>query len=217
MTLDLSHVDRAACVTQFGRWEYPIWKHADDLVRYRRCVLEGQPEVIIETGTNTGDSARWFSRLPGVEMVITIDTEPARWRDGAPAGAPIHRIVCGSTDDHALSRVDDLLNPSGAHWPLRVMVSLDSDHSAAHVAREVGLYGTLVTSGCHLVIEDGVLGWLSEEQQRAHGILGLYKGTVLDAIEGSLPTLDALGFTRDLATETLTPATMHPAGWWRKS
>lgn len=212
MSLDLSHVDRTACVAQFGRWEYPIWKHADDLARYRRCVLEGQPEVIIETGTNTGDSARWFSRLPGVEMVITIDTEPARWRDSATGVAPIHRVTGSSVDPDVVR----FATPPASKG-LRVMVSLDSDHSAAHVAREVELYGPLVTAGCHLVIEDGVLGWLSAAQQRAHGILGLYEGTVLDAIESSLPTLDALGFTRDLATETLTPATMHPAGWWRKS
>jgi hypothetical protein len=52
--------------------------------------------------------------------------------------------------------------------------------------------------------------------QARHGILGRYEGTVLDAIEQSAALLAELGFVRDIEIESLTPVTMHPAGWWRR-
>ncbi len=34
------------------------------------------------------------------------------------------------------------------------MVVLDSDHSAAHVGKELEIYAPLVTPGCYMVVED---------------------------------------------------------------
>jgi cephalosporin hydroxylase len=42
------------------------------------------------------------------------------------------------------------------------MVTLDSNHSAAHVARELGLYAPLVTADSYLVVFDGVMQVLTD-------------------------------------------------------
>lgn len=218
MTALPTRVDRAACVTQFGRWEGPIWKYRYDLARYRRIIRETRPNVIIETGTNTGHSARWFAEHLDNAMVVTIDNDARRWQEAARwSRTAIHRITGSSIDPDVVTGVEAVVEAFGGRAP-RVMVSLDSDHSAPHVAEEIRRYGPLVTPGCHLVIEDGVLAWLPEDVQRDHGVLDLYDGTVLDAIEATLPELDAMGFQRDVNIETFEGrATMHPAGWWIKS
>lgn len=218
MSLDFSHLDRAACVRQFGRWEGPLWKHRYDLARYSRVIERTHPTIIIETGTNTGHSARWFAShvTQGVQHVITIDTEAHRWQYGSTpvrTHAPIHRLTGSSTDPDIVAGVEALIETLGGDEP-RVMVSLDSDHSAGHVAEEIAHYAPLVTAGCDLVIEDGVLAWLPEEVQRDHGILGKYEGTVLDAIEAMRPALE-VDFEIDPVEARFT-ATMHPAGWWRR-
>jgi cephalosporin hydroxylase len=213
VTLDLSHTDRARSVAAFGRWQGDIWKHLDDLGRYQSIMWETRPSVVIETGTHTGDSARWFATQPGVEAVITVDVKPDSWK--AAWGMPVHRLIGDSTDPDIRAGVSAVIEAFGAD-DTRVMVSLDSDHSAAHVAREIELYAPLVSPGCRLVIEDGVLAWLDMATQARHGILGRYEGTVLDAIEQSAALLAELGFVRDIEIESLTPVTMHPAGWWRR-
>jgi cephalosporin hydroxylase len=40
----------------------------------------------------------------------------------------------------------------------RVMLNLDSDHSAAHVLRELQLLADLVSPGCYLIVEDTAIG-----------------------------------------------------------
>lgn len=205
--LKITVVDRAACVAAFGDWELPILKHADDLDRYRHVIAKTRPQVIIETGTRTGHSALFFAAQPGVEHVITIDLDPDQVGADVcahPAAYRISRIKGSSTDPDVIALVTGLV--AGR----RALVSLDSDHSSAHVAAEIALYTPLVGSGCHLVVEDGVIAWLDHATITAHGC-GIYTGTVLDAIAATLPRD---GLIRDIDTETLTPVTMFPAGWW---
>lgn len=197
-----------------------MWKHTDDLLRYAEIIRATQPRIVIETGTHTGDSARWFASWPSVELVITIDITGVSWKTGAEnLDAKIHRLIADSAAPSTVATVSKLLAQHelrDVDGPLpRVLVSLDSDHSRDHVCREIEAYGQMVNHGGSLVIEDGVLAWLSTRTQVEHNIHGRYRGTVLEAIEESASMLDRMGFTRDLDIETMTPVTMHPAGWWR--
>jgi cephalosporin hydroxylase len=200
-------VDPQQCVAQFGNWVRPTYKHADDFHRYRTVLDDTKPEVVVECGTHNGESARWFAQW-GECDVITVDVRRAAqdgqdWRPG-----PVVCLVGDSTDPAVFADVRELV--AGR----RCMVSLDSDHSRAHVLREIELYRQLVTPGCHLVVEDGVLAWITEAQRIAHACH--YDGNPLQAIVDAhkLGLLD--GFSRDLVVEQLTRVSMFPVGWWRR-
>jgi cephalosporin hydroxylase len=192
-------VDRAVCVAAFGLWQDPIVKHADDLARYAHIIEVTRPEVVVECGTRGGWSAQWFADRGS--DVITIDVQPAG------PDRPRHDRLTYVSGSSVHAKTYDLVRGMVAgRW---CMVSLDSDHSEAHVRREIELYRELVSPGCYLVVEDGVIDWLPSP--KPHGC-DVYTGSVLAAIEGTVAGDDR--FVRDLRVEMLTPATMSPAGWW---
>jgi cephalosporin hydroxylase len=65
----------------------------------------------------------------------------------------IQWIKGSSTDPKIVKQVKALIKPTD-----RVMLALDSDHTAEHVLKELKLYGPLVTSGCYCVVDDTNLG-----------------------------------------------------------
>jgi cephalosporin hydroxylase len=95
----------------------------------------------------------------------------------------------------------------------RAMVVLDSDHSAEHVAREIELYGPLVSPGCYLVVEDTVYGYSDEAKVRDG--MGEVVGSPLDAVARMLAGNPA--WSRDIAIEHADPVSSNPAGWWIKN
>jgi cephalosporin hydroxylase len=192
-------VDRAVCVAAFVLWQDPIVKHADDLARYDHIIEVTRPDVVVECGTRGGWSAHWFTDRDC--DAITIDVQPS-----GPDRPRLDRLTYVAGDSLS-PQVFTLVQQMVAGR--RVMVSLDSDHSEAHVRREIELYRELVTSGCYLVVEDGVIDWLPSP--KPHGC-DVYTGSVLTAIEDTLVGDDR--FDRDDVIETMTPITMSPAGWW---
>lgn len=179
-------------------------KLPEDLDRYEKIIEESAPTLIIETGTLNGESARWFNAVADCR-IITIDVEQAEM-----PGAPwLKRITGDSVSERVIRRVAWL-----AERYSRVMVSLDSDHSAPHVAQEIQLYGPLVTPGCYLVVEDGIFHYADEGLRVQHG-LGDMRGDPLMAIMGSvLP--HSRRWARNRLVEDMHPVTHHPAGWWRR-
>lgn len=164
----------------------------EDLARYRHIIEADRPDVVVECGTWEGGSARWFAEA-GLD-VITIDT--VRYPK-AQGGSNITWVTGSTADPDIAARVGELV--AGR----RAMVVLDSDHSAAHVAAEIKLYGPLVTLGCHLVVEDGILRWMDNRW---------FRGSPLDAVEELLVPDPA--FERDEATEAMFSVSMYPCGWW---
>lgn len=204
-------IDAAACVDGFGQWVEPMWKHRDDLLRYERVIGACRPGVVIETGTHTGDSARWFASHESVRRVVTVDVVASSkpWDHSGP----ISPIIGDSRSLAVAGAVGQIAHGEA----LPTMVSLDSDHGRNHVIGEVMLYAPLVSPGQYLVIEDGVLAWLPPHVQRQHAIWHRYDGNVLEAIEQVHDYLLREGFVRDTVIEALTPCTMNPFGWWRRS
>lgn len=139
--------------TWFGR---PIIQLPQDVLAMQTLILAEQPDLIIETGVAHGGSlvlSASMLELLGAGRVVGIDIDIRAHNRRAIEAHPLaHRITLvegSSIDDAVAAEVRSLVR--GAK---RVMVCLDSNHTAAHVARELALYAPLVTSGQHLVVFD---------------------------------------------------------------
>lgn len=178
-------------------------KFADDLKRYEQIIAATKPDLIIETGTHTGESARWLARESGADVVTVDVNNPGNQEDcvGYMRGDSVDSRVI----EHMRNIVEDHQN---------VMVILDSDHSAEHVAAEIEAYGPLVTPGCYLVVEDTIFGYGSQRLLDQHFPGGL-AGTPLDAVAALLH--NSAQWSRDMAIERLSPISSNPAGYWIKN
>lgn len=184
-----------AVARQWGRGR-PV-KITEDLDRYELIIQTARPELVVETGTHQGYSAVWFAHH-GLD-VVTIDINSGSRRDDANDDR-VTWLKGSSTDPVIVERVGAIAMGK------RTMVTLDSDHSASHVIREIELYGPIVMPGCHLIVEDGICRWLTHDPHRKAG--------PLDAIEQAL--CGSPDWERDLDVESLHPVTMSPAGWWKR-
>jgi len=184
-------------------------KTRDDLRRYEAVITACSPEVIVETGTRYGGSALWFASH-GVDVItVDIDLSTSASNRSGPQDALRERITWLAGDSVAMvGRVSELV--AGR----RCVVSLDSDHHAAHVAAEIRAYGPLVTPGCYLVVEDGIADLVSPERAIRMGRRIPDEGGPLVAVEAELACDPR--WTRDMAIEGMTPVSHHPAGWWRR-
>lgn len=149
---------------QFHRWYYgaerqtwrntywrgvPVAKCPTDLWVYQELLVRLRPDLIVETGTFSGGSALFFGDVldlvDGGE-VVSIDLDD---RTTYPSHPRVSYLTGSSTAPDVVERVRAL-----AAGRSTVLVVLDSDHRAAHVAAELDAYADLVTVGSYLVVED---------------------------------------------------------------
>jgi len=127
----------------------PLEKYPTDLFIYQEIISETKPDLIIEAGTYKGGSAFYFASLfdlLGHGRVVTIDIED---RPERPKHPRIEYLLMSSTSDEAVRRIKSEIRPDD-----RVMVSLDSNHTADHVFKELQIYAPMVSKQCYLVVED---------------------------------------------------------------
>jgi len=140
-TIDWAEANRAffdsrVWTTLRDRHGHRILKYPTDLYVYDEIIRLIQPDVIVETGSFEGGSAGWFAQFAGV---ISVDIKsPA-------AGIPGVKWLEGDSVKMAPG-VAELVKGQN------VLVSLDSDHNAAHVLAELKAYAPIATK--YLVIED---------------------------------------------------------------
>lgn len=128
----------------------PIQKWPCDLQTYQEVIWETKPDTIVETGTLFGGSALYFAHLLdaiGNGKVITVDIENIPDWEYPKHPRITYLLGKSSTDSQVLEQVKSLVNG-------KTMVILDSDHSKAHVLKELQLYASLVSSESYLVVED---------------------------------------------------------------
>lgn len=127
----------------------PTLKLPFDLWMCQELVHRLRPAFLVETGTYHGGSALFFASLfdlMGHGHVLTIDVTH---RPDRPAHNRVTYLKGSSTDRQTVEAVRTRI---GTGSP--VMVVLDSDHTAPHVARELELYSPLVTEDSYLVVKD---------------------------------------------------------------
>jgi len=164
-------------------------KFKEDVLRYTEIIQATKPEFIIETGSDTGDSALWFSQFA---PVVSVDIG----HEFSHTEGKITWIAGDSTSSSVFSQVKKMAQGK------RVLVSLDSDHSYAHVAAEMVLYSTLVKSGDYMVVEDGII-------KQWWGIPG-----PLEAITEFLQ--DNPQWSLDTQIDDRYPIGTSPGGWLKK-
>ena len=117
---------------------------------YQEILYDVKPDVIIEAGTYKGDSALYLASIfdpIGKGRVITIDIAK---RENRPVHDRVTYLLGSSTSDEIVREVESLLRPTD-----KIMVVLDSDHSAKHVLEELRIYDKYVIPGSFLIVEDG--------------------------------------------------------------
>lgn len=135
----------------------PALQNPFDAWVIQEIIMETRPDVVVETGTFMGGGAvLWgsFLAMAGGGRVISVDISPHIHEHALE-----HRIVKervefidgSSSDPQVARRVADATSGE------RVMVILDSDHSAAHVREELEVWSSLVTPGCYLIVQDGLI------------------------------------------------------------
>lgn len=136
----------------------PIIQYPQDVLALQEIIWEYKPELIIETGVAHGGSTVFFAsmlEMLGTGGVLGIDIDIRAHNRAAIRSHPLARrieLLDGSSTD------PDVVAVARARAAgKRVLVVLDSNHTADHVARELEAYSPLVKSGGYLVVFDTII------------------------------------------------------------
>lgn len=178
----------------------PVAKCPLDLWIYQEVINETKPDIVVEAGTAFGGSALFLASICDLVnhgQIITIDVEE---QPNRPQHARIKYVSGSSISARVVAEVNSFISPDA-----RVMVILDSDHSAEHVRRELEAYSSLVTVGCYLIVEDTNIN--------GHPVLPHFGAGPMEAVESFLKT--STEFKRDPDREKLL-MTFNPGGYLRR-
>jgi cephalosporin hydroxylase len=142
----------------------PIIQYPSDIVIMQELIWKIRPDVIVETGFAHGGSAIFYAsilELLGRGRVISVEVEIRKYNRVAVMAHPLsHRIEmieASSIEPATVAEVKRRIADGQ-----KVLVTLDSNHSYAHVLRELELYAPLVGEGSYLVAMDGAQQWVAE-------------------------------------------------------
>jgi cephalosporin hydroxylase len=133
-----------------------VVKSPMDLVTLQEIIAETRPNLIIETGVLAGGTTYYLATLLDLlridGRVIGVDVDLSAVSPHIAEHPRIELIEGSSTDPEIVATLRERAEGS------RVMVDLDSDHRAEHVAAELRELAPLVTPQCYLIVEDTWFG-----------------------------------------------------------
>lgn len=189
-------------------WQATTWmgvrtfKLPLDLWTLQEIIVETRPDLVIETGVAEGGTTLFIAHLfdlMGEGEIYGVDVDLSRVSERTRKHPRVRLIEGSSLEERVLTQLRQ------AAAGRRVMVDLDSDHSAGHVLGELSELGPLVSPGCYLVVEDGILGRPIEPD------FGPGPSEAVEAfIAGDVP------FSVDSDRERLL-ATFNPGGYLRRT
>jgi len=159
-----------------GRYSYnfswlsrPIIQYPQDIVAFQEVVCQVRPDLILETGIAHGGSLVLSASLlclldvmeginprqsPRKVVGVDIDIRPHNRKalDEHPLRFKMELIEGSSIDPAIIQQVRSHID--GVE---RVLVSLDSNHTHAHVLAELNAYADLVSVGSYCIVFDTVV------------------------------------------------------------
>lgn len=135
----------------------PVLQLPEDLIRLQEVLWNLQPDLIIESGVALGGSLLFhasFCKLRGFGHVLGIEVDLHKSNRVALENHPLApwlSLVEGDSTDKGVFENVRLKAKECA----KVVVFLDSNHSKAHVLKELELYSELVTKESYLIVADG--------------------------------------------------------------
>lgn len=182
-----------------------VFQYPGDLWLYQQIIYHTRPAYIIQTGVAGGGSLLYFAHMldllgadkTAVVVGIDVSLSPSARQ---LQHSRIHLIEGNSTDAQTVQRVAALLPPGQG------LVSLDSDHSCAHVRQELDLYQQFVGPGGYLVVEDTNLN--------GHPVWSTYGAGPYEAVEAFLR--GNRQFVRDDALWQRNLFSFHQYGWLKR-
>lgn len=162
----LAEVTRVRYTYNFSWLGRPVIQLPQDLLAVQELIWQVQPDLVVETGVAHGGSlihsASVLELLGGDRLVVGVDLDirahNRREIETHPLAGRIRLIEGSSTDDRVAAAVR-----GHARGRRAVLVILDSDHTHAHVLRELQLYAPLVTRGSYLIVFDTLIEDLPDE------------------------------------------------------
>jgi cephalosporin hydroxylase len=179
-----------------------------DLWVYQELIWATKPDVIVEVGIKRGGLTYYFANLldlihgatrprlfglgakPTDGRIVAVDVSTALVDKRAKQHPRVTILEGSSVDPGVFERVRSLTGDG------RVMVLLDSDHTAAHVMAELDLYSELVSPGCYLIVNDGNIN--------GHPALPEFGPGPYEAVEEWLPGRDDFVLDKDAEKHMLT-------------
>ena len=132
------------------------WKFPFDIWMYRELLVRELPTVLIEIGNFAGGSALFFADLfdtlghwPG--RIIAVDIDHSNLHERAKSHERITWIEADASD--AFRKVASLVDAKHD----KVLVIEDASHRYKETLDIMKTYGTLVTNGSYMIIEDTAL------------------------------------------------------------
>ena len=162
----LEEVTRHRYTYNFSWLGRPVIQLPQDLLAVQELIWQARPDLVVETGIAHGGSlihsASVLELLGGDRLVVGVDVDirahNRRAIEAHPLSRRIRLLEGSSTDERVAAAVSE-----HARGRSSVLVILDSDHTHAHVRRELDLYAPLVTRGSYLVVFDTLIEDLPEE------------------------------------------------------
>jgi cephalosporin hydroxylase len=186
-----------------------VMKYPTDLWVMQQIIHDVKPEYIVETGTAYGGSSLYWSHILdglGLENTRIITVDIADYTLGV-SKQPLWKkyvefIKSSSTDPKTADYIRQKVSGK------KVLVLLDSLHTADHVLQEIHLYSPLVTPGSYMVVEDTHIDGIAAEPEVGPGPMTAVNKFLKE--EGGDKK-----FEQDLLRETLI-LTQNRGGWLKR-